>query len=349
MLRLDVPEPAVAPDERKVLVTYGILATLYICAILTVVALTAYGWISGALGAVAGLLFLSAVLLMLRGKIAEGWRTLRTAAREHGSKLRGSPALRRFSAAAIAAALLVLVLPWPITVSGGFTTLPSRALALEAPERAVVSQVMVREGMQVSPGSPLLRLRNLELERDAVNAAREADSLARMARIAFAAGDPGRAATLDAEHRSAAALAQGLAARARALTVRAPSAGSIISERPEELLGRRVEAGTPLLLAGASGNPEARVLLSGAGASLVRAGQQVRLALHDGSTAVGTVESVAPSSDTSSGATEARVRIGGEEWRVGTRGTARITLRRSSIAGAALWRIRSGIRSDILF
>ena len=349
VLRLDVPEPAVAPDERKVLMTYGILATLYICSILTVVALTAYGWISGALGAVAGLLFLSAVLLMLRGKIAEGWRTLRTAAREHGSKLRGSPALRRFGAAAIAAALLVLVLPWPITVSGGFTTLPSRALALEAPERAVVSQVMVREGMQVSPGSPLLRLRNLELERDAVNAAREADSLARMARIAFAAGDPGRAATLDAEHRSAAALAQGLAARARALTVRAPSAGSIISERPEELLGRRVEAGTPLLLAGASGDPEARVLLSGAGASLVRAGQPVRLALHDGSTAVGTVESVAPSSDTSSGATEARVRIGGEEWRVGTRGTARITLRRSSIAGAALWRIRSGIRSDILF
>ncbi|HEU4829297.1 MAG TPA: HlyD family efflux transporter periplasmic adaptor subunit [Gemmatimonadales bacterium] len=349
VLRLDVPEPPVAPDERRVLLIYGILAVLYICTILSIVALTAYGWISGALGAVAGLLFLSAVLLMLRGKILESWRTLRAAVREHGARLRGSPAVRKAGAGAALFAVFVLLLPWPITVSGGFTTLPAHTLELEAPEDAVVSQVLVREGMQVSAGAPLLRLRNLALERDAVIAGREADSLARVARIAFAAGDLGRAATLDAEHRSVAALAEGLAARAKTLTVRAHTAGAIISERPEELLGRHVAAGAPLLIAGATGAPEARVILRGAGASLVRTGQPVRLALHDGSTAAGIVESVAPAADSSSGTTEARVRIEDEEWRVGTRGTARITLRRSSIAGATLWRLRSGVRSDLLF
>ena len=349
VLRLDVPEPPVAPDERRVLVIYGILAVLYIGTILTVVALTAYGWISGALGVVAGLLFLGAVLMMLRGKLLEGWRTLRAAAREHGSRLRGSPAMRKAAVGGALLGLLLLFLPWPVTVSGAFTALPPHALALEAPEDAVVSQVMVREGMRVAAGAPLLRLRNLELERDALIAAREADSLARMARMAFAMRDAARAASLDAEHRSMAAVARGLTERAGALTVRALAAGSVITERPELLLGRHVTAGTPLLVAGETDEAEARVLLDGAGASLVRNGQPVRLALHDGRTATGVVTSVAPASDTTSGTTEARVRIDGEQWRIGTRGTARITLRRSSLAGATLWRIRSGVRSDLLF
>jgi putative peptide zinc metalloprotease protein len=349
VLRLDVPEPPVAPDERRVLVIYGILAVLYIGTILSVVALTAYGWISGALGAVAGLLFLAAVLMLMRGKILETWRTLKAAVREHGARLRGAPATRKAGIAAALILLVVLLLPWPITVSGGFTALPARGVAIEAPEDAVVSQVLVREGMRVSAGAPLLRLRNLELERDAVIAAREADSLARTARIAFAAGDAGRAAMLDAEHRSVAAVAEGLTGRARALTVRALAAGTIVSERPEELLGRHVAAGTPLLLAGESDVPEARVILRGAGASQVRSGQPVRLALHDGRTTTGTVESVAPASDSTTGSTEARIRIDDEQWGIGTRGTARITLRRSSIAGAALWRVRSGVRSDLLF
>lgn len=349
LLRLDVPEPPVAPDERRVLVIYGILAVLYIGTILSVVAMTAYGWISGALGAVAGLLFLAAILMMLRGKILESWRTLRAAAREHGARLRGSRTARRSGGAALLLLLVVLLLPWPITISGGFTALPTHALALEAPEDAIVSQVMVREGMRVSAGAPLLRLRNLELERDAVIAAREADSLARMAQIAFAAGDASRAASINAEHRSVAALARGLSDRASALTVRALTPGEIITERPEELLGRHVAAGTPLLLAGETDEPEARVILHGAGASLVRSGQPVRLALNDGRTAIGTVASVAPASDSTSGATEARVTIDDDAWRIGTRGTARITLRRSSIAGAALWRLRSSVRSDLLF
>jgi hypothetical protein len=203
--------------------------------------------------------------------------------------------------------------------------------------------------MHVAPGAPLLRLRNLELEREAITAARQADSLARLTRIARAAGDLGRAGMLDAEYRSSDAQARGLAVRANSLTMRAIAGSAIMTERPEELLGRRVTAGTPLLVSGTTDSPEARVVLDGAGASLVRSGQPVRLALHDGRSAEGVVESVAPSSDSSSGAIEARVRMHQDDWRVGSRGTARITLRRSTIAGAALWRLRSGVRSDLLF
>lgn len=349
ILRLDVPEPPVADDERRVIMIYGILAVLYISTILSVIALTAYGWISAALGTVAGLLFLTAVVMMLRGKILEFWQLLRAVVREHGARIRGSRSMRIAGSIAAVSGLVLLILPWPVTVSGRFTALPSTVLALQAPEDGVVSQVLAKEGMHVAPGAPLLRLRNLELEREAITAARQADSLARLTRIARAAGDLGRAGMLDAEYRSSDAQARGLAVRANSLTMRALAGSAIMTERPEELLGRRVTAGTPLLVSGTTDSPEARVILDGAGASLVRSGQPVRLALHDGRSAEGVVESVAPSSDSSSGAIEARVRMHQDDWRVGTRGTARITLRRSTIAGAALWRLRSGVRSDLLF
>ncbi|HEX6644110.1 MAG TPA: HlyD family efflux transporter periplasmic adaptor subunit [Gemmatimonadales bacterium] len=348
VFRLDVPEPPAAADERRVLIIYGILASLYIASILTIVALSVYGWISAALGALAGLLFLGAVLMMMRGKIREAWKVVRAAGREHGARLRGSRLARRAGGGAVLAALALLVVPWPITVSGEFAVLPPELRELTAPEAAVVSQVLAGEGMQVAAGAPLLRLRNLELERDAIAAARTADSLGRLARRARAAGNVAAAAEYEAEHRSGEAIARGLGDRAGALVLRAASAGAVLTERPEELLGRRVAAGEPLLVTGDAAHTEARALLHGAGASLVRPGQAVRLALRDGSTGQGVVESVAPVAD-SAGITEARVRLEDATWRIGSRGTARITLRSSSIGGAMLWRLRAGIRSDLLF
>src|SRR5690606_17981824 len=231
---------------------------------------------------------------------------------------------------------------------GAFTILPPRAFLLESPEDAVVSEVLVAEGMRVAPGAPLLRLRNLELERQSIAARRVADSLSHLVRVARAESDAGMTAELGAELRSGTALAEGLEARARSLTLRAVAGGIVVSERPAELLGRQVAAGAPLLLTGAAAGGEARVRLHGAGASLVRPGQEVRLALRDGRTALGVVESMAPVSD-SAGVAEARVRVQEDSWRLGSTGRARITLRRSTIGGAALWRLRSAIRSDILF
>ncbi|HEU5051013.1 MAG TPA: HlyD family efflux transporter periplasmic adaptor subunit, partial [Gemmatimonadales bacterium] len=347
VLRLDVPEPPVADDERRVLAIYGILATVYIAMILTIVALTVYGWISAALGIAAGLLFLAAVLMMLRGKIAEAWRTLRAAAREHGAKLRASRWVQRGPLVAGFLVLLLFVLPWPLTVSGPFVATPMRMVELEAPEDAVVSQVLVREGMRVSPGTPLLRLRNLDLEREAAMAERLEDSLAWETRAARAGSSAAVTAGLEAEHRGTEALAHGLGARAAGLTIRALGAGTVLTPRPEELLGRRVAAGAPLLVTASDSAPEARVALAGAGASLVQPGQDVRLVLNSGALARGVVTSVAPVSD--SGTTEARVRVLDDGWRAGSRGLARITFRRSSIAGAAFWRLRAGVRSDLLF
>lgn len=347
ILRLDVPEPAVAADERRVLIIYGALASAYIGTILSIVALTVYGWARAAFGTAAALALAGAIVLMLRGRLLEIWRLLRATMREHSARWRALRLGPRLLTAAAALLVVAALLPWPITISGPFVASAGRTAALVAPEAAVISQILVREGMRVAAGAPVARLRSLEIEREAIGAARVADSLRRRADVARAGGDAGRAATLEAQSRSAAALASGLAARTQALTLRALTDGVVLTPRPHELVGRHVDAGDVVLTTAAAPQVEARVQLGTAGATLVRPGQPARLVLHDGRYGRGVVQSVAPAS--ADGSAEARIALADDAWRPGLTGNARITLRKSSVAGAAWWRLRSGIRSDLLF
>jgi hypothetical protein len=123
-----------------------------------------------------------------------------------------------------------------------------------------------------------------------------------------------------------------------------------VTPRPEELAGRWVSNGEVVLQLGQPDSVEVRIVLAGAGATLVQGGQPVRLfsratmqrPLRTRLSAV----SVAASSPEG---LEARVRLpAGDSWRPGMTGEASITLRRSNIWGALWWSVRRGIRSDIL-
>jgi multidrug efflux pump subunit AcrA (membrane-fusion protein) len=285
---------------------------------------------------------------MLRGKIMTLVRTIRGAIREHRATWRASPLPRRFGIGAAVAALAMLVTPWPVTTSGTFVAAPSAFELGTAPDAGVVTTVTAREGLHVAAGTPLLRIRNLELERAAINAERLRDSLARRELGARAAGDAAAAERYAAQRRSAEAIASGLAARTAALTLRAVGAGVVVTPRPEELVGRSVRAGDVLLRLASAGPPEARVVLGGSGATLVGPGQPGRLVLDDGRRARGTVASVSPASS-ESGSGIARVHMGRDDWRPGSTGFARITLHDGTLAMAAWWRLRSGVRSDLLF
>jgi hypothetical protein len=95
---------------------------------------------------------------------------------------------------------------------------------------------------------------------------------------------------------------------------------------------------------------EARIALEGAGASLTRQGQRVRLVPHADPSAdlIATVTGVATSAVTG-GTLESRVRLtGGEALRPGMTGEAAITVRRTNVWGALWWAIRSRIRTDVL-
>jgi hypothetical protein len=138
--------------------------------------------------------------------------------------------------------------------------------------------------------------------------------------------------------------------RIQALAIRAPGGAIVVSPRPDTLVGRTVSVGDTLLLLDRTRGAEARIALAGAGASLAREGQAVRLIAHadPGSRVEGTVGSVATSAS-AGGVVESRVQLPDlPSLRPGMTGEARITIRRSTAWGALWWAIRSRIRTDVL-
>ena len=345
VLRLDLPMPQSDARERRVFAIYGMLALGYTGFSLALVAVVLSGWASRAFGAAGLVLVLGGILLLSHAQLGAGIRVMRGAVQEARVRWKGSPAVRRTAGGAAFAALALLVVPWPLTISAPFVVAPPETLVLSAPDSGTVAVVTAREGMRVDPGAPLLRLRNVALEREAIEAELIRDSLARRERTARARSAAGEAGELDRGRAAAAASAAALDARVRALTLRAPSAGQVVTARPEQLTGRPVEAGAILLTVAAEGPVEARLALAGPGATLVRPGAAVRLLGDDGQWGRGTVTSLAALAGRDGA--QARVRILDARWRPGVTGRARVTLRRSSMAGALWWKLRSLVRTDL--
>jgi multidrug resistance efflux pump len=80
--------------------------------------------------------------------------------------------LRTLAFAAVAAALaLGLSHPWPLLIDGEMVVRPLERRAVAALEDGFVEDVTVRDGDHVSAGQPLVRLKNLELERERADTA----------------------------------------------------------------------------------------------------------------------------------------------------------------------------------
>ncbi|HET8650613.1 MAG TPA: HlyD family efflux transporter periplasmic adaptor subunit, partial [Gemmatimonadales bacterium] len=346
LLRLNVPMPPSDEREQKIFLIYGLLALAYTIITLGLVAVLVSGWASRSFGTAGLIVVLAIIFLMLRHSLASGVRLLRNAAQEARVRWSGSPILRHSLIGIGIVLLLMLVIPWPITLQVPFVAAAHHVVELSAPDSGTVYAVTAREGMIAAAGAPLLQIRNVSLERSALAAARVSDSLARRTTAARARGASADAAELENQRASAGALAGALGARVRALTLRAPTAGVVTTARPEEMIGRPVDAGTVLLAVADTGATEARLTLDGAGATLVRPGADVRLILDGGQWARGTVMSVAPLAGVEGG--EARVRVNGVNWRSGVAGRARVTIRRSTVAGALWWRVRTLLRTDLL-
>jgi putative peptide zinc metalloprotease protein len=350
LLRLDLPAPPADERERRVFLVYGWLAAAYIAMALTFFAATAFGWLNRWLGAVGITIFLAGAFLTLRGPVKALLRTAKAAVRQHRAAWRGHPWRRRLIIGAAAVVVLGALMPWPITVVGRFVAAPVLSIPHVSPDSGLIERVQVREGTRVTAGSPLLEIRNLELERELVSSRRIADSLAAESARARGHGRSAEVALADAARSVEDARLAGLQDRLEALRIRALGSGTVVTPRPEELVGRWVSNGETVLHLGRSDSVEIRIAVRGAGESLVAVGSRVRL-LPDATLAgpitarVASVSAVANSSET----VEARLRLPtGISWRPGMTGQASITVRRSNLWGRLWWAIRRGIRSDIL-
>jgi multidrug efflux pump subunit AcrA (membrane-fusion protein) len=222
-------------------------------------------------------------------------------------------------------------------------------MPIAAPDSGIIQKVQVMEGTRVAAGAPLMQIRNLPLERELMAGRRVADSLAARSAQARSHGRLAEAAALDSERSGQEARLDGLRRRVEALRIRALGQGTVITPRPEELVGRWVSSGATVLHVGEFDSVEIRIALRGAGGTLIREGSRARL-LPDATLDAPVSATVTSMSATAtSGTVEARVRLPARRgWRPGMTGRASITLRNSNLWGALWWSIRGGIRSDIL-
>ena len=349
-LRLDVPEPPADDRERRALLIYGALAVLYITTILTIFATLMLGFMSQALGLLGVLLFALLLARVLRHPLREWSRAVVTAIREHRASWRAAGLPRRVAIGTALAVIALLVIPFPLTVHGTFGVHAAHEARLGAPDDALVADVYVGEGQVVRAGTPLVRLRSFALERALQAAVRDADSLGALSRVARARGEAARAERVELARAEAEAVARGLRARVARLTLVAPFAGIVVTERPHEQVGALAEAGDPVLRLAALDRLEVRLVLDRAGAGRVRAGQPAHLISLVGSrsTRTATVAAVAPAvvPDTP---VEARVWVAGEPDGLlpGSTGEVKVTVRRSNMLGAFWWGIRKRLRNDL--
>lgn len=181
------------------------------------------------------------------------------------------------AAAVIAIAALTLI-RWPLRVDGVDPAFrPLWRADVRPTVSGVIDRVFVREGMAVDRGAPIMHLRDDELraQRDAAAAAVTAAD--RAAAIASSRGDAAeeRIQRLrgDVFRREVDLLDEQI----RSAVVRSPAAGVVLTPRPEERVGARVDAGDLLAVVGRTDSLELDLGVEQVDITRVHVGEEVRL------------------------------------------------------------------------
>jgi len=351
VLRLAIPEPPADDRERRILLTYAVLAALYIAAMLFLIGARVFGWASRTWGVVGAVGFLLLVASMMWKSLTGWWQAVVASVREHRAGLTARRVWRTGGLVALALLIAALVVPWPRVVTGRFTVEARTAFALAAPEDAVVVRVYAAEGATVPAGGPLVRLRSFARERERIILQAEVDSLHAERRRAVAAGQADAIRRLEILRTEGQARLDAITTRIHALTLRAPTTGTVVTPRTPELLGRLMEAGDVVVRFHRSDTVQVRIRLQPAGARAVEPGQAVRL-LPDVDRRAdrrAVVTDLAARGD-SAGRAEARVLLPADAvaFRPGATGHAEVVVGRSNLLGALWWGLRKRIRGDLL-
>ncbi|MEP6590433.1 MAG: efflux RND transporter periplasmic adaptor subunit [Gemmatimonadota bacterium] len=193
------------------------------------------------------------------------------------------PRQKRLFVAAVAAVTLaaLTLIQWPYRVEAIAPTFrPTGQAEVRAAVPGVVEEVLVHEGSTIERGAPVARLRDdaSRAEHDALTAAIEAAE--RAASIAISRGD----ATAERLQRlRIESLQRELAAQGEALaqlTLRAPERGIILTPRPEERIGAKLEAGDPIVLIGRTDSLELVFGVGQTDVNRVQPGDEIRLRVN---------------------------------------------------------------------
>lgn len=143
-------------------------------------------------------------------------------------------------------ALVILFAPvWPDFVQGPFVLTPARTAVLHTTVPGMVTGVSIDEGQSVSPGTPLVQMRNLGLESAAARSNEQLTASTALATQAalryrdFGAAEQERLRRAEDTRVADDRLAQ--------LTVKSPIGGTIVTPHVKDLVGRSLDEGDLLM------------------------------------------------------------------------------------------------------
>jgi len=246
ILRLAVEVPVVSRRKKRIYWIYGTLALAYTVVIMRFIGGLFFNFYSKYFPDLAIVLLIVTLYRLFRKRVRLATRTARLVYLDKKEWVL-APKKRALLAVTATAVVLFLFVPWTRRkISSEGVSRPSNTVQIEAPEDAVVTEVLVGEGDVVARDRPLVRLTSLVTDADVAHFAAEADRFRQASR---AAGEQSDAAAFAEARR------QGLASEAalldrqtrqRRLLVTSPIAGRVLTPRMKDLRSRFVAAGEPL-------------------------------------------------------------------------------------------------------
>jgi len=245
IFRLPAEVPYVPQRKRLFYVIYGILSGLYSYSLLAFLMIITYHILRSFTPEWA---FLPAALMgswVFRSRITLTVKFMKMLYLDKKERLRAWFTPSRIAISA-AAALLILFLPvWPDFIQGPFVLSPAATAVLHATVPGTVARVAVHEGQRVTAGQPLLQVQNLNLESEAAQAHSDLDTATAQATQAalhytdFAASEHERQRRAENDRLLSEKLSQ--------LSVSSPISGVVVTAHTDDLVGRSLDEGDPLL------------------------------------------------------------------------------------------------------
>jgi putative peptide zinc metalloprotease protein len=272
LLRLPVEVPILGQRRKWIFWIYGVLSISYTATIMLVIA----GWVSNFYNKyfpnAAAALILVTLYYIFRKRVRQVTRIAKLFYLDK-KELIMSPRSRAWLVAAGVAIFLILLVPWSRrTIQEDAVLRPAAKAILQAPEDAVVAQVLVHEGDGVAKGQPIVQLLSPAAEEQERRLAVQKELFAKESSRARETADAALAYQAARRADSASAGYRSSESRREYLTLRAPITGRVLTHRPEDLGGRFVAEGTDLVEIGDCRRMAAEVGVSERLLSYLRAG-----------------------------------------------------------------------------
>ena len=297
LFRLPAEVPYIPRRKRLFFVVFGILSGLYSYSLLTFLMVITYHILRSFTPEWAFLPAAAMGCWVFRSRIKLTVKFMKMLYLDKKQRLRAWFTPARIAVFGVAT-LLILFLPvWPDFIQGPFVLSAAKTAVLHATVPGTVTSVAVQEGERVTAGAPLLQVQNLDLESAAAQA--RGDLTTATAQATQAAIRYTDFAASEQERQRRAENNRLLSDKLSQLSVNSPIAGIVVTSHTDDLVGRSLDDGDPLLELADTSQMRADVYLPEFSMHELRSNQPVRLLINGQLTPLsGFLASISPTSAT---------------------------------------------------